>query len=1137
MKPSFALDLSPDGIRLLHRSRGGWLPVGEVSLDDPDMAGALGYLRSTALGLTPRGLSTKLVLPPDQILYTTVSAPGPSVAQRREQIAVALEGMTPYKVDDLVFDWSGTGAEVKVAVVARETLDEAEGFAVEHRFNPVSFVTVPPAGAFAGEPFFGPTRAAKGQLPEGEKVERDQDPVRIVGPATPPEDGGAPGTTAETAAEAAPQVPEPTAGERDAEPGPKAQPEPEAASEAEAAAEMPDARAPSPPPSVLADEIVDPEADKPRRHKARAPRKGKAAKESSGTEPAPDKTPAREGAPDDAAAEKTAVAEATPEEATPAEATPEFPTAEERAAEAAEAADLDRSARPAPGLATNAPQGMAAPDMTARATPGLAAPEAAPVPFSSRRQLMAEAPATPGADAAPKLGSARQAAPDGDIPAPRALKAATAPETRAETGAEPVPRLRPAASPQAAPRPAEVISETAIPEPLRSRIAAQASSAVESLTNRGGRKSGRKARAKTRSTRAKTPPPAVTAPAVTAPAVTAPEPEPVSKPTAKSAALAATRAATRAAVGEEPTPVPQAAGAPGGEAPKDEAEAMTVFGARRFEEQYGKPRYLGLILTLILIVLLGLAGLWSAMVLGRNDSPPAPVETATVDPTSAPASAPEASSATAPTATSPAATTAATDRPAAPAIVEPAPLPELAPPATDLATDLAAEAPAPSGAAPAETAPASDGATPEAPVATQTPSGDSAPNADAAAADPATADPATADAPAAGADSDAPAVATGEAPAAPSTAPRTIRQTDGGVPALPADPVTRLVPADILVQQAPTAPRNPVAGQLGEVFVGHWAPGVSAPAVAPLPQLATMRSDADFTAPVNPPPYGTVFALNAKGLVKATPDGAVTPQGVVVYAAAPPVVPPARPGSAPAGDASAGTPAADAPTAAPTAALEAAPGAAPAADPALAGKRPKPRPASAAPADSTAPDQGALPPPADPRLAGVRPKPRPADLIPDTSAADAASAAAAAAADAAVSALAVPASPVPEDRPADLEQSVAAAVAAANRSSDPAVAESDGAGDSVSTAPSIPTSASVARRATVKKALTMNRASLLGVVGSASNRKALVRLPSGRIIKVKVGDRVDGGKVVALGEHELHYVKNGRNHILKMPKG
>ncbi len=183
MKPAFALNLSPDGISLLHRTSRGWLLVGAVALDDPDVPAALGYLRKTALGLAPRGFATKLILPGSQILYTAIEAPGPDAANRRRQIARALEGRTPYAAEDLVFDWSGTGTRVNVAVVARETLEEAEAFAQEHRFNPVSFVAMPEDGTFAGEPFFGQTAKARSYIPEGERLVRDQDPVRIAGDA------------------------------------------------------------------------------------------------------------------------------------------------------------------------------------------------------------------------------------------------------------------------------------------------------------------------------------------------------------------------------------------------------------------------------------------------------------------------------------------------------------------------------------------------------------------------------------------------------------------------------------------------------------------------------------------------------------------------------------------------------------------------------------------------------------------------------------------------------------------------------------------------------------------------------------------------------------------------------------------
>jgi hypothetical protein len=180
MKPTFALDLTRETIGLLHRTPKGWLSIGEVAFDAPDLGEALDYMRKTALGLSPMGVATKLILPNSQILYTDVHAPGPSRDDKRRQIATALEGRTPYGVDDLVFDWSGKGATVKVAVIAKETLAEAEAFAVEHRLNPVSFVAIPEDGAFVGEPWFGPAAAAAGILAEDETVERDRDPVAIL---------------------------------------------------------------------------------------------------------------------------------------------------------------------------------------------------------------------------------------------------------------------------------------------------------------------------------------------------------------------------------------------------------------------------------------------------------------------------------------------------------------------------------------------------------------------------------------------------------------------------------------------------------------------------------------------------------------------------------------------------------------------------------------------------------------------------------------------------------------------------------------------------------------------------------------------------------------------------------------------
>ncbi|MEY8098200.1 hypothetical protein AB9F29_12355 [Falsihalocynthiibacter sp. S25ZX9] len=173
MKPSFALNLSHEGIRLFSRATGGWRLVGETDLDTPDLAETLAYLRNKATKLSGSGLSSKLILPNSQILFTSLTAQGPDDASREAQIREALRDLTPYDPSELVFDWRVAGDMVNVAAVAKETLQEAEAFAVEHRFNPVSFVGDTTDANFEGEPFFGATAFSSAFLDQEDAVEKD----------------------------------------------------------------------------------------------------------------------------------------------------------------------------------------------------------------------------------------------------------------------------------------------------------------------------------------------------------------------------------------------------------------------------------------------------------------------------------------------------------------------------------------------------------------------------------------------------------------------------------------------------------------------------------------------------------------------------------------------------------------------------------------------------------------------------------------------------------------------------------------------------------------------------------------------------------------------------------------------------
>lgn len=156
MKPRFALNLTPEAASLLRRMPDGWDELGSVPFDADDTEAALAALRAGAEALAgDEGVTTKVVIPRSQILYMTLAAPGPDKTSRRAQIREGLEGLTPYEVKDLVYDFEPEGADVRLAVVARETLDEAENFAEQHGFNPVAFVALPEAGDFPREPAFG----------------------------------------------------------------------------------------------------------------------------------------------------------------------------------------------------------------------------------------------------------------------------------------------------------------------------------------------------------------------------------------------------------------------------------------------------------------------------------------------------------------------------------------------------------------------------------------------------------------------------------------------------------------------------------------------------------------------------------------------------------------------------------------------------------------------------------------------------------------------------------------------------------------------------------------------------------------------------------------------------------------------
>ncbi|MEM6375223.1 MAG: hypothetical protein AAF686_03225 [Pseudomonadota bacterium] len=179
MKPDFALTLSFEGIGLLHRAPKGWDVVGEVALDAANLAAGLRQLRQSALALTTKGLQTKIVLPNDQIRFLRFDAAGVKEEQIADAVQQHLEGVTPYALKELAYDWSISAGEVFVAAVARETVAEAEAFAVEHGFEPLCFVAMPDPHDFLGEPWFGKTKHAEAALGNDLVLDRDTTAIRV----------------------------------------------------------------------------------------------------------------------------------------------------------------------------------------------------------------------------------------------------------------------------------------------------------------------------------------------------------------------------------------------------------------------------------------------------------------------------------------------------------------------------------------------------------------------------------------------------------------------------------------------------------------------------------------------------------------------------------------------------------------------------------------------------------------------------------------------------------------------------------------------------------------------------------------------------------------------------------------------
>ena len=358
-------------------------------------------------------------------------------------------------------------------------------------------------------------------------------------------------------------------------------------------------------------------------------------------------------------------------------------------------------------------------------------------------------------------------------------------------------------------------------------------------------------------------------------------------------------------------------------------------------------------------------------------------------------------------------------------------------------------------------------------------------------------------------------------------------------------------------QLSPEPPQTPEARKMEEFYQTSLDPNPDFQDAVALPGSDRALTDGVFFTPASPPAASTQFLLDDRGFVLATPDGALTPDGVRVIAGKPTILPPA---SILRGDVAATQPTDE------TAQEDQAQ------DNRLAALRPRARPADAAEQI----ERRALNGRTRSELAALRPKLRPKSAQEAAEAQRLAAAEAAAKAEAEAQAEAAAEADATTTDP----EAVAAAVAAAARTPDPfagatkqAVSASlkpntrprnfgrivertkrrqaqqnqqndnEPRGQAVAVAaaqkvtPRVPTATSVSKQATQRNALKFKRVNLIGVYGTSANRRALVRMSNGRYKKVKVGDRLDGGRVRAIGDSDLRYTKGSKTVVLKMPRG
>ena len=67
--------------------------------------------------------------------------------------------------------------------------------------------------------------------------------------------------------------------------------------------------------------------------------------------------------------------------------------------------------------------------------------------------------------------------------------------------------------------------------------------------------------------------------------------------------------------------------------------------------------------------------------------------------------------------------------------------------------------------------------------------------------------------------------------------------------------------------------------------------------------------------------------------------------------------------------------------------------------------------------------------------------------------------------------------------------------------------------------------------------LDLAKTQVIGVIGAGKASRGLIRLRSGKVVTVRLGDRIDGGAINSIGKGRISYVKSGRQYDLPILGG